>query len=158
MAKVSVPQPSNNQSNGKKDSRSGGKGSSPTAAAAAPSESATSREAGPHEAKKAEVVVPATEPVAPVKAAEKTVSTEPAAAAVVVSAPAAPSVETPAVEVEQPVSGGRKTFIDVSLRARLLLCVLLAVVLTWDVSGLCLFVFRRSVRRNRSCVVSAVCP
>lgn len=110
VAKVSVPQPSNNQSNGKKDHRSGGKGSSPTAGAS-PTENTASREANTHEVKKVEAVLPAAEPVAAVKAVEKPASIEPVA--VVAPAPAA-AVETPAVEAEQPVSGGRKTFIDVS--------------------------------------------
>ena len=115
VAKVSVPQPSNNQSNGKKDNRSGGKGSSPTAGAT-PTENTASREATSHDVKKVEAVLPATEPVAAVKAVEKPVSIEPVA---VIAAAAVPAVETPAVEAEQPVSGGRKTFIDVCIRTRL---------------------------------------
>lgn len=113
VAKVSVPQPSNNQSNGKKDNRSGGKGSSPTAGAS-PTENTASREATSPNVKKVEAVLPATEPVAAVKAVEKPVSIEPVA---VVAAAPMPVVETPAVEAEQPVSGGRKTFID-AVRAK----------------------------------------
>lgn len=110
-----MPQPSNNQSNGKKDNRSGGKGSSPTAGAT-PTENTASREATSHDVKKVEAVLPVTEPVAAVKTVEKPVSIEPVA---VVAPAAVPAVETPAVEAEQPVSGGRKTFIDVSIRMRL---------------------------------------